>query len=141
MDTTREVSAKGRSAVLYGFAIGFGIIIATAAILISKLSLLFLPLIAYVIAVILNTLSQKSICFNGKANVSQSFNLAIIPVVIVFITYLATNYISFLSKPITALFPNSNVLTQQQLTTGFYMFWAGVYSQIISGGFLQVCPK
>jgi hypothetical protein len=141
MDTTREVSLKGRSSILYGFAIGFGIIMATAAILISKLSLLFLPLIAYVIAVILNALSQKSICLNGRTNISQSFNVALIPVIAVFFTYLAANYIQFLGKPITALFPNSNIETQKQLILGFYVFWAGVYSQIISGGFLQVCPK
>jgi hypothetical protein len=138
-DTKQAVSTKGRSFILYGFAIGFGILMATAAILTTKLALLIIPIIAYILAVILNVLSQKSIC--SKANVSQAFGLAVIQVVIVAIMYLASSYLSFMGKPISALFPNSGAIMQKQLTVGFYTFWAGLYAQIISGGFLQACPK
>jgi hypothetical protein len=138
-DTKHAISTKGRSFILYGFAIGFGIIMATAAILISKFALLAIPIIAYSIAVILNVLSQKSICH--KANVSQAFSLALIQAIVVFIMYLASNYVSFMGSPIAALFPNSGIMMQKQLTLGFYAFWAGLYAQIISGGFLQACPK
>jgi len=133
----QAVSLKGRSAILYGFAAGFGIIMATAAILISKLSFIILPILAYIIAVILNILSQKSICH--KANVSQSFNLAIIQVAVIMVIFIAANYLSFMGTPIIALFPNSNPALQKQLIVGFYTFWAGLYAQIISGGFLQAC--
>ncbi len=138
-DTKQAVSTKGRSFILYGFAIGFGILMATTAILTTKFALLIIPIIAYILAVILNVLSQKSIC--SKANVSQAFGLAVIQVVIVAIMYLASNYLSFMGKPIVALFPNSGISMQKQLTIGFYAFWSGLYAQIISGGFLQTCPK
>jgi hypothetical protein len=128
---------KGRGYVLYGFAIGFGALLAVLGILQIRFSIVFIPLIAYVLAVLLNLLTQKTVC--KKTNASQAFSLSAISAVIAFIVYLAATYINFLGSPIRSLIPNSDALTQRKFIQGFYLFWAGLYGQIVSGGFMQMC--
>lgn len=134
---TKTVSQSGRSTLLYAFAIGLGIILATTGILTTRLEFIIIPIIAYIAATILNILSQNTIC--SKANTSQAFTLGLIAMGISALTYLLAANIGLLGKPITALFPNMDPLTQRRFIIGFYLFWAGVYSQIFSSGFVQAC--
>lgn len=135
MEATQAVT--GRGYILYGFSICFGALLATAGILQIRFPLLFVPLIAYVLAVILNLLTQKTVC--KKANASQAFTLSAISAVLAFFVYLAAAYVPILGSPIRSLLPNSDPTTQRKIIMGFYLFWAGVYGQIIAGGFMQSC--
>jgi hypothetical protein len=130
-------AVTGRGYILYGFAICFGALLATAGILQINFSLLVIPILAYVLAIILNILTQKTVC--KKANASQAFKLSAISAVIAFIVYVAAAYIHALGLPIRSLLPNSDPITQRKIIMGFYLFWAGVYGQIIAGGFIQGC--
>lgn len=136
---TKTVSQSGRSTLLYAFAIGLGIILATTGILTTSFQIILIPIISYIAATILNILSQNTIC--AKSNTSQAFTLGLIAMAISTITYLLAANVGLLAKPITALFPNMDPLTQRRFIIGFYLFWAGVYSQIVSSGFVQACPS
>jgi hypothetical protein len=128
---------KGRGYLLYGFAAGFGAVLAALALIQIKMAALLIPLIAYIVCVIFNILTQKTICAN--ANVSQAFKLSTISAGVVASVYFAANNIHFLGNPIRSLIPNSDAATQQRVIMAFYLFWAGLYSQILSGGFMQTC--
>lgn len=134
---TNAEPVKGRGYVLYGFAIGFGALLAVLAIVQVRFPLLAIPLIAYILAVLLNLLTQKTVC--KKTNVSQAFVLSAISAVLALLIYLAATYIRAVGSPIRSLMPNSDALTQQRFIQGFYLFWAGLYGQIVSGGFMQTC--
>lgn len=133
------VNTSGRGYILYGFAAGFGALIATLGILQLRLPLVLIPLIAYVLAAILNILTQKTICSN--VNVGQAFKLSTLSAVLVVVIYMAANSVGFLGQPIRAMLPNADPATQKRFILGFYLFWAGLYSQILSGGFMQVCES
>ena len=137
--TTRAVSESGSSSLLYAFAIGLGLILATIGMLTSSLQLIIIPISAYVGATILNLIAQNSIC--SKSNMSQAFTLGLVSMAISTLTYLLAANIGLFARPITALFPNMDPFTQKRFIIGFYLFWAGVYSQIFSSGFVQACPS
>jgi hypothetical protein len=137
--STRAVTESGRSSLLYAFAIGLGLILATTGILTSKLQLIVIPIIAYIAATTLNLIAQNSVC--SKSNMSQAFSLGLVSMVISVLTYLLVANIGIFGKPITALLPNMDPFTQKRFIIGFYLFWAGVYSQIFSSGFVQACPS
>ena len=130
---------SGRSSVLYAFAIGLGIIIGTTGILVTSFQIIIIPIIAYITATILNLLTQNTIC--TKSNKGQAFTLGSIAAVVSVITYLLAANVSLLGSPIRALFPNMDVFTQKRFIIGFYLFWAGLYSQILTSGFVQACPS
>ena len=132
-----EPAVSGRGYILYGFAIGFGAILATLGIIQIGFPIISVPVIAYVMAVLLNLLTQKTVC--KKTNASQAFSLSAISAVIAFIVYLAATYIPVIGSPIRSLMPNSDALMQRKFIQGFYLFWAGLYGQIVSGGFMQMC--
>jgi hypothetical protein len=135
----RPVSRKGRSMILYGLAIALGVSLAIAGFLVSDYKFVVLPLLALGVGTIFNILTQLSICNSVK--ISQSLTLGNIALVITFITLALQKYVGFLSSPIRSLFPNQPVEFIDQFSIGFYLFWAGVYSQIAAGGFLQTCPS
>ncbi len=130
---------KGRSSVLYAFAIGLGILIGTTGILVTRFQIILIPIIAYVAGTFLNILTQNSIC--KKSNTGQAFALGGISAGAALITYLLAANIGLLGSPIRALFPTMDVFTQKRFIIGFYLFWAGLYSQILSSGFVQACPS
>lgn len=127
----------GRGYILYGFAVGFGAITATLGILQLWMPLVIIPLIAYILASVLNILAQKTICSN--VNVGQAFKLGTVSAASIVLVYLAANNIHILGQPIRTLLPNADPGTQRRFILAFYLFWAGLYSQILSGGFMQVC--
>jgi uncharacterized membrane protein len=137
--TTRAVSESGRSFLLYAFAIGLGLILATIGMLTSSLQLIIIPISAYVAGTILNLIAQNGVC--SKSNMSQAFSLGLISMAISTVTYFLVANIGLFARPITALFPNMDPFTQKRFIIGFYLFWAGVYSQIFSSGFVQACPS
>jgi hypothetical protein len=130
---------SGRSSVLYAFAIGLGIIIGTTGILVTQFQIIIIPIIAYISATGLNLLTQNAIC--TKSNTGQAFTLGSIAAVVSVITYLLASNVGLLGSPIRALFPNMDVFTQKRFIIGFYLFWAGLYSQIFTSGFVQACPS
>ena len=137
--STRAVSQSGRSTVLYAFAIGLGIILATTGILTSRFQLLIIPIISYIAATILNIVSQNSVC--QKSNTGQAFTLGLVSMGISTFTYLLASNVGLLARPITAMLPNMDPFTQKRFIIGFYLFWAGVYSQIFTSGFVSACPS
>ena len=140
VDTTSQpVSESGRSTLLYAFAIGFGVILAATGILTTRFQFIIIPIIAYVGSTILNIISQTTIC--SKSNIGQAFTLGLIGLAISFITYLLAANVELLASPITALLPNMDPFNRQRFIIGFYLFWAGLYSQIVTSGFVQGCPS
>ena len=98
----------------------------------------FTPLIAVVLG------------FGGSCGIQQLscgtiqwFNnfIRVLFVPIAFITWWTIlHFITSLRWPIEGLFQNSTPEIQRGLSSGFYAFWLGLYSQSILNGVSQLCP-
>jgi hypothetical protein len=46
----------------------------------------------------------------------------------------------FLESPITTVLPETlTPIYKKALSQGFYVFWAGLYGQLLASGFVQTC--
>jgi len=98
---------------------------------------IFLPTLGYGIALGINCALQLISC--GKTNISQ-IAIGGIPVLISIVGFLLISMIGFVRAPIASALPAQYQLAYGTiLSVAFYMFWAGMFGEAISGGFAQGC--
>jgi hypothetical protein len=105
----------------------------------NLLKWLLLPTLGYCIALGLNLFMQYVSC--GKVFVEQ-IALGSIPVLVSILIFLLLTLVGFVRAPIQSAVPL--VLREKYggiLSIGFYMFWAGMFGEAISGGIAQGCGK
>jgi hypothetical protein len=101
--------------------------------------LMILPAISFGIGTLLNTLIQYLGC--GKLNFVQIVLNSLLGPFLVSATILLLWALPFLETPVYDILPVSlSPLYQKAISQGFYIFWAGLYTQVIAAGFAQVCP-
>lgn len=135
----RPVSRKGRNAILYGLALALGMCLAVAGFVVTGYKFIILPILGFGLAIGFNILTQYSICNSVK--ISQTITLANFALVGSLLALILQRYVGVLSSPIRSLFPRQSDEFIDQFSAAFYLFWAGAYSQIAAGGFLQTCPS
>lgn len=96
------------------------------------------PALAYGVGIFLNVLLQNFAC--GKIDIvqialSNLFNFAI-PAATLALAF----YVSFLRSPIESILPESiDYQVKTQFALSFWLFWAALYSQVFTSGFLSIC--
>jgi len=105
----------------------------------NLLKWLFLPTLGYGIALAINSALQYISC--GTINISQ-LALGGIPVLISIVLFLLLSLLGFVQAPIAMALPlRYQPMYGTILAVAFYMFWAGMFGEAISGGFAQGCGK
>ena len=101
--------------------------------------ILVLPAVSFSIGSFLNTLIQYLSC--GKLNFVQIVLNSLLGPFLVSAVLLLLSALPFIENPVYDILPVSlSPLYQKAISQGFYIFWAGLYSQVIAAGFAQVCP-
>lgn len=102
------------------------------------LLLMVLPAVSFGIGLAMNTLIQYLAC--SKLNgVQIAFNSLFGPGFLVAILGLLW-LMPFLTNPVLSVLPETlTPLYKRAISEGFYVFWGGLYAQVIASGFLQVC--
>lgn len=96
--------------------------------------------ISFLVGLLLNTITQYLSC--GKLNAEQlgvtsSIAAGITGAVIVIISMLPV-----IESPVMTVLPETlTPIYKKALSQGFYIFWAGLYGQLIASGFVQTCVK
>lgn len=97
-----------------------------------------LPAVSFGISMLLNTLIQYLSC--AKLNAIQILLNSILSPLLVASTILLLWALPSIENPVYDILPISmSPLYQKAIGQGFYVFWAGLYAQVISAGFAQVC--
>lgn len=100
---------------------------------------IILPILGYGIALALNTLNQYISC---KTIQIQQLALTSTFIPIAIYVGLCLTLISVIRKPIEMAVPTSYKAQYGGiLAIAFYMFWAGMFGEGLSGGFSQTCPS
>jgi hypothetical protein len=102
--------------------------------------LMVVPGVSFAIGLLMNSLIQYLACskLNGAQIAMNSlfgpgFSMAAL-VLLWLLPVLESPVISILPETLTPLY-------KKAISEGFYVFWAGLYAQVIASGFLQVCPS
>lgn len=105
----------------------------------NLLKWIFLPTLGYGIAIAINCALQYISC--GTINISQ-LAIGSIPVLLSILGFLVLSLIGFVQAPIAIALPlRYQPMYGKILAVAFYMFWAGMFGEAISGGFAQGCGK
>lgn len=102
------------------------------------LLLVTIPFVSFVIGLLLNALIQYLAC--SKLNGSQiALDSLFGPALTSFVLFLLW-LIPALESPVLTVLPLTLGTTYKKaISGGFYIFWAGIYAQVIASGFVQVC--
>ena len=102
------------------------------------LLLVTIPFVSFVIGLLLNALIQYLAC--SKLNGSQiALDSLFGPALTSFVLFLLW-LIPALESPVLTVLPLTLSTTYKKaISGGFYIFWAGIYAQVIASGFVQVC--
>jgi hypothetical protein len=102
-------------------------------------NVIFLPLIATVLAFGTNSLVQQLSCSQVQW-LNQLIRVAIVPVP--FIALWALLYfVPSIRWPIEGLIQRATPQVRKAISTGFYTFWTALYTESILINLSQVCPK
>lgn len=102
------------------------------------LLLITVPWVSFVIGLLLNALIQYLACskLNGSQIALDSLFGPALTSVVLFLLWL----IPALESPVLTVLPLTLSSTYKKaISGGFYIFWAGIYAQVIASGFVQVC--
>lgn len=102
-------------------------------------TLVFFPLLSVILGYLINCLIQYLSC-KEVLWLDQLKNIAIIPIPQILI-WLLLNFITSLRWPIEGLVQDWPPEQRKGLSSGFYGFWIGLYSQSIMNAMAQVCPE
>lgn len=102
------------------------------------LLLVTIPFVSFVIGLLLNALIQYLAC--SKLNGSQiALDSLFGPALTSFVLFLLW-LIPALESPVLTVLPLTlSTIYKKAISGGFYIFWAGIYAQVIASGFVQVC--
>jgi hypothetical protein len=102
------------------------------------LLLMTIPWVSFVIGLLLNALIQYLACskLNGSQIALDSLFGPALTGLVLFLLWL----IPALESPVLTVLPLTLSTTYKKaISGGFYIFWAGIYAQVIASGFVQVC--
>ena len=138
------------SGTTLGISLAMGLSLATMAIFIgwaavqyglnaSLLKWTLLPTLGYAIAVGMNLLIQHVTC--GRVNYKQiAIGSTAIPVAI--LLFLLLTMAGIVRAPVVDAVPLAYKLQYgESFAVAFYMFWAGMFGEAVSGGFAQSCAS
>ena len=101
--------------------------------------LMVLPGVSFAIGLLMNSLIQYLACskLNGvQIALNSLFGPGFVAASLVLLWILP-----MLETPVVSILPETlTPLYKKAISEGFYIFWAGLYAQVIASGFLQVCP-
>lgn len=98
----------------------------------------YLPILAYVTSFIVCLAIQQLSCGTVEVKVQAqraAFSVAFLPAV-----YLLLYLLPGLRWPVEGLTPLSPPAVKTGLSTAFFVFWGGLYTQEVMNGFAQACP-
>lgn len=98
----------------------------------------YLPILAYVTSFIVCLVIQQLSCGTVQPAVQAqraAFSVAFLPVV-----YLLLYLLPGLRWPVEGLLPLQPQPVKTGLSTAFFIFWGGLYTQEVMNGFAQACP-
>ena len=102
------------------------------------LLLITIPWVSFVIGLLLNALIQYLAC--SKLNGSQIALDSLFGPALTSFTLFLLWLIPSLESPVLTVLPITlNTTYKKAVSGGFYVFWAGIYAQVIASGFVQVC--
>ena len=97
-----------------------------------------LSVVSFVVALLLNTITQYMSC--GKLNAIQLASTSAIPAGITGAVITSIYLMPFFESPILNVLPETlTPIYKKALSQGFYVLWAGLYGQLLSSGFVQIC--
>lgn len=97
-----------------------------------------LTVVSFFVAFLLNTITQYLSC--GKLNAIQLASTSAMPAGITGAVVLLLSFMPFLESPVMTVLPETlTPIYKKALSQGFYVFWAGLYGQLIASGFVQTC--
>lgn len=100
--------------------------------------LMVIPAVSFGIGILMNSLIQYLACtkLNGvQIAVNSLFGPGFTAAVLCFLWLIPS-----LENPVLSILPETlTPLYKKAISEGFYVFWAGLYAQVIASGFLQVC--
>lgn len=102
--------------------------------------LMVLPAVSFGVGILMNSLIQYLACskLNGIQIALNSLFGPAFTAATLFLLWL----IPSLENPVLTVLPETlTPLYKKAISEGFYVFWAGLYAQVIASGFLQVCPS
>ena len=121
-----------------------GLVLASVPIILNYMNIhsnlylwIILIVVSYILAFSLNATVQLIVC-KQIYPVSLAKNSLWLPVFVAF--FLGLSYIGFLSWAIEGCLPSEmDSFTKQGISHAFYIFWGGMYGQLLSSGFAQSC--
>jgi hypothetical protein len=139
MSTTETLGLSlALGVILFGMTLLFAWMSDVYGVNYTFLKWLVLPTLGYCVALGLNAVTQYVSC-NGAINISQ-LSLGSIPIVLSIYFFLLLSLFGFVRAPIqSALSMNLRLKYGTTFAIAFYMFWAGMFGEAISGGFAQGC--
>lgn len=100
--------------------------------------LMVIPSVSFVLGLFFNSLLQYMGC--SSLNFSQiALNSLFSPAFASFFIALC-GFVPDVESPIRAVLPLTlTPVYQKAISQGFYVFWSGLYGQVLASGFVQVC--
>lgn len=100
--------------------------------------LMVVPTVSFALGLFFNALIQYMGCSSVNF-VQVSLNSLFSPLFATFFLLLC-NFIPDVESPVRSVLPITlTPVYQKALSQGFYMFWSGLYGQVLASGFVQVC--
>ena len=149
MDAPKPKSRALDSTLRFVFSLTHGVLLLFCMVIIYAiypggmfpplwLLLMTIPFVSFVIGLLLNALIQYLAC--SKLNGSQiALDSLFGPALTSFVLFLLW-LIPALESPVLTVLPLTlSTIYKKAISGGFYIFWAGIYAQVIASGFVQVC--
>jgi hypothetical protein len=149
MDAPKPKSKALDSTLRFVFSLTHGVLLLFFMIIVYALQpegvfpslwllLATIPLVSFVIGLLLNALIQYLAC--SKLNGSQIALDSLFGPALTSFTLFLLWLIPALESPVLTVLPITlNTTYKKAVSGGFYVFWAGIYAQVIASGFVQVC--
>jgi hypothetical protein len=147
MDATKSKALNSTLRLVFSLAQGILLVFSTIFIymMFGELNqpstwflLLLLTAVSYGVSVFLNMIIQYLAC--SKINAVQLMSASGIPAGVTAAVIVALALFPIFVTPVVGVLPEAlSPLYKKAIGQGFYMFWAGLYGQLLASGFVQVC--
>lgn len=147
MDATKSKALNSTLRLVFSLAQGILLVFCTILIYVTFgemnqpstwFLLLLLTVLSFGVAIFLNMIIQYLAC--SKINIIQLLSASGIPAGITAAVVAVLAMFPFFESPVVGVLPEAlTPLYKKAISQGFYMFWAGLYGQLMASGFVQVC--
>lgn len=138
LNSTLRVIFSLSHAVLLVFCIIFVFVTFGETISIWTL-LMIVPPVSFALGFFFNALLQYMGC--SALNFSQIILNSLFSPGLATFFLLLCRFVPDIESPIRSVLPLTlTPVYQKAISQGFYMFWSGLYGQVLASGFVQICP-